>query len=410
MMKILIVSQYFWPESFQINEISKSLKELGHEIEVLTGIPNYPQGKFYDGYGIFKNRKQNYNGIKIHRVPIIPRGKKGGDKRLIPNYLSFVLMGSIAVLFKIFKKYDVILVYGTSPITQAYPALLLRWITKVPVCLYVYDLWPEALFAHGIGKKPFIKKLLYKIVYGIYKRSDKIFISSEGFRNSIISSGYDSKNLHYIPNWADDFYRPLESTGFLRKQLNLDKNTFIVMYAGNIGHAQSFDTVLEAAKILKDNKKIYFVILGDGTLKQWAENKAIEYGLKNIFFLGRKPAEEMPKYFAEADAMIVSLAKGYNRSLTLPGRVQAFMKSGKPILACADGETSRVIKESGAGLTCEAEDYVGLASMIKKISEMPKEELDKMKKNALNYYQRNFNKEKLLKKIEKLLKECKRLK
>lgn len=404
-MKILIISQYFWPEYFKINEIAECLNDMGHEIEVLTGVPNYPQGKFYDGYGILKNIKQNYNGIKIHRVPIIPRGVKGGDKRLILNYISYAITASCAVLVKVFNRYDAILVYEVSPITQAYPALLLRLLSKTPVCLYVYDLWPETLFSHGIGKGSAIKRFIYFIVHSIYKRCDKIFISSKGFEHSILSSGYDPKLLNYIPNWAEDFYRQLKPTNYIRENLNLTKDTFIVMYAGNIGFAQSFETVLEAAKILKENKKIHFVILGDGSLKQWAIDECSKYELSNISFLGKRPAEEMPEYFAQADAMLVTLKKRENYALTLPGRVQSYMACGKPILACAGSEVSRVLRESEAGLYCEPEDAKGLALIIERMKRMPNEERLKLSENAIAYYQKEFNKDRLLNKIELLLNE-----
>jgi glycosyltransferase involved in cell wall biosynthesis len=404
-MKILIVSQYFWPEYFKINELAECLNDMGHEIEVLTGIPNYPQGKFYDGYGILKNIKQNLNGIKIHRVPIIPRGAKGGDKRLIPNYISYVITASCAVLAKVFNKYDAILVYEVSPITQAYPALLLRLLSKTPVCLYVYDLWPETLFSHGIGKDSALKKFMYFIVHSIYKRCDRIFISSKGFEKSILSSGYDIKRLHYIPNWAEDFYVPLKPKNCIREKLKLSQETFIVMYAGNIGYAQSFETVLEAAKILRDNKEIHFVILGDGSLKQWAIDEVNNHKLSNISFLGKKPAEEMPEYFAQANAMLVTLKKRENYALTLPGRVQSYMACGKPILASAGNEVSRILRESMAGFYCDPEDAKGLALIIERMKKMSNEEYFRMSENAIIYSKKEFNKDKLLNQIEYLFNE-----
>jgi colanic acid biosynthesis glycosyl transferase WcaI len=404
-MKILVVSQYFWPEYFRINELCECLKSMGHYIEVLTGIPNYPQGKYYDGYSIFKNRKQIYKGIKVHRVPIIPRGQNGGDKRLIPNYISYVITASIAMLAKVFNRYDVILVYEVSPITQAYPALWMRWLTKTPVCLYVYDLWPETLFSHGIGKHGFLQKIMYFMVYSIYKRCDKIFVSSKGFEKSILLSGYDPKRLHYLPNWAEDFYKPINPEKCIRKELKLSQDSFIVMYAGNIGFAQSFNTVLEAAKQLKDEKLIHFVVLGEGSLKQWAIKEMNKFKLLNLSFFGRKPAEEMPSYFSQANAMLVTLKKRVNYSMTLPGRVQSYMACGKPIIACAGDEVSRVINESGAGLSCEPEDFKGLASIIKQMSQMPTAELESMGKRAILYSKNEFNKDKLLIRIEDLLSE-----
>jgi len=404
-MKILVISQYFWPEYFRITELCECLKDMGHNIEILTGIPNYPQGKYYDGYSILKNRKQVYKGIKIHRVPIIPRGQHGRDKRLIPNYISYVVTASIAMLSKLFNKYDAILVYAVSPITQAYPALWMRWLTKTPVCLYIFDLWPETLFSHGIGKKIFQRKIMYSMVHSIYKRCDKIFVSSKGFEKNILLSGYNPERLHYLPTWAEDFYKPVKSQSSIRKDLKLSEDSFIVMYAGNIGFAQSFDTVLEAAKLLKNEKSIHFVVLGEGSLKEWAIDQMNKHELLNITFLGRKPAEDMPNYFAQANAMLVSLKKRENYSLTLPGRIQSYMACGKPILACAGNEVSRIIDGSGAGLSCEPEDSKGLVSIIQQMRQLPVEELDSMGKNAIMYSENEFDKEKLLIQIESLLYE-----
>lgn len=405
-MKILVVSQYFWPEYFRINELCECLRNIGHEIDVITGIPNYPQGKYYPGYGIFKNKKQNYKGINVYRVPIIPRRQDGGDKRLIPNYLSYAITASIKIAFKIFHKYDAVLVYEVSPITQVYPALLFRWLTKTPVCLYVLDLWPETLFSHGFCKKSTVKKIMYSFIHSIYKRCDKIFISSKGFEKSILSSGYNSERIHYVPNWSEDFYKPVDNHKTdLREELNLDESCFVIMYAGNIGFAQSFETVLEASKILKENKDIHFVIIGEGSLKQWAIDETIKNGQSNISFIGRKPAEEMPEYFAQANAMLVTLKKRENYSLTLPSRVQSYLACGKPLLGCAGDEVSRVINESGAGLSCEPEDAKSLAAMIDQMKQMQPEEIMGMSINAITYSQKEFCKDKLLNGINSLLVE-----
>lgn len=403
-MRILIVSQYFWPENFSINAIAKYLVEQGHEVEVLTGIPNYPQGKAYEGYGLFKNLHQEHEGVKISRVWMKTRGQKGGDKRLIFNYLSYAFNASVAMLGRLGKKYDVAFVYEMSPITQAYPALFLRKLKKVPMCLYVGDLWPDTLFSHGLsGGK--VKRLITKACVSIYKKSDRIIAVNESFLEPIKKYTNNARFITYIPQAVEELYRPVASSGKLRQSLGISPDDFVVMYAGNIGFAQSPKTIVEAAKKTKAQAQIHYVFIGDGTKRAECESYCKENQLDNVYFIGRKPQNEMPELIAEADAMFITLKDQSNYNLTLPGRTQAFMACGKPILCCANGETARVIDAARCGLVAEAENPDELAQRILECSDMSKENLSAMGNRGLAYSKAHYDMETVFRSIEDVLKD-----
>lgn len=401
-MKILIVSQYFWPENFSINAIAKFLVDQGHKVDVITGIPNYPKGKAYDGYGLFKKLHQDHNGIDIRRVWMKTRGTKGGDKRLIFNYLSYALNASLAMFGRLCEKYDATFVYEISPITQAYPALFLRSMKKVPMCLYVADLWPDTLFAHGLNGGT-VKRLLTKKCTSIYKRTDHIIAVNESFIEPINKYTNNSRPITYIPQAVEELYKPIPATGELRNLLGIYEQDFVVMYAGNIGFAQSPKTIVEAANKTKENIRIHYVFIGDGTMRNECEEYCKENNLCNVHFIGRKPQEEMPRLIAEADALLITLKNQSNYNLTLPGRTQAFMACGKPIICCANGETARVIKLAGCGLIAEADNSDELAQRIIESSLMSKDELNRMGSSGLEFSKANYDMNIVYHRIEKVL-------
>ena len=398
-MKILIISQYFWPESFKINDIAEYLGKCGHEVEVLTGIPNYPEGKYYKGYGVFKRRREEYKGINIKRVLLLPRGKGQSDKRLIPNYISYVVNGCISVFGMRRTHYDAALVFEVSPITQAYPAIFLKKLAKTPICMYIYDLWPDTLFSHGFSNSG-IKRFLLKRCKNIYNSFDKLFITSKGFEQRLIEYGYKSENIEYIPQWVESRYKPVDATNKVRERFAIKATNFMVMFAGNLGFAQAIDIIIKAAECLKQNESIKFVFVGDGTEKQWCKDECGNKGINNCFFMERQSADDMPGILAEADSLLVTLKDRSNYSLTLPGRLQSFMACRKPLIVCANGETARVVEEARAGLTCPAEDADKLSECISKMAAMSEEELNLFGENGYRYACRNFDESTLLKKIE----------
>lgn len=394
-MNILIVTQYFWPESFRINDLAISLQESGHNVTVLTGCPNYPEGRIFEGYGWFKKNTEIYKGITIKRVPIIARGKNNSLKLML-NYLSYVVFATLFGLFYCRKKVDIIFVYEPSPITVGLPAIFFKKWKKAKLFFWVQDLWPETLEAVGMVKSPNLLKILDKLSAFIYRHCDKILIQCEGFKDSITKKGVDSEKIHYFPNWAEEIYRPLT-----RSESQIDQSLFYqgfqVVFAGNLGVAQSLNTIVAAAEILRSHQDIHWVILGDGRQAGWLAEQVKEKNLaQNIHLLGQHPVEVMPDYFALADVMLVTLRRDPVFSVTIPTKIQSYMACAKPIVGSLDGFGADVINDSKVGFSGAAEDAEQLARNILLCYSMEKSELKKMGESGLRYYQEYFDRNKLV--------------
>lgn len=399
-MNILIVSQYFYPEEFKINDLAKEFIRRGHKVSVLTGKPNYPKGEYYEGYSFRGLVKEDYYGAEVIRVPLIKR-KSGGAFRLLLNYLSFVYYAN-----KYLKRNridaDLILCYEISPITQAYPAIYCKKKYGGKVALWVQDLWPESVTAAGGVHNKYALRILDRMVRKIYDGCDKLLVQSNGFRESILSKGNYSSKIEYVPNWAEDLY--------LKKELineseisELMPPGFRVMFAGNIGVAQNIDAIIRAAFETRKIEEIKWIFVGDGRARAYAEKLAKELGLeRTVYFLGRHPMEEMPTFFSFADAMIVSLKDDYIFSLTIPAKTQSYMASGKPIVAMLDGEGRRVIEDAGCGLTAAAGDYNRLANNVMELYKMSSEERAVIGNKGKEYYLRHFDKEAIVDSILKV--------
>ena len=286
-MKILVVSQYFWPEEFRINDICKGLIEEGHEVDVLTAIPNYPGGEYFEGFSFFKRGKKDYEGINIRRCFCVPRGKNNKLK-LIFNYISFALSSIFHIPFILKNKYDKVLVYQLSPITMAIPAIIIKKIKKIPMDMYILDLWPESLLSTvNIGSKK-IKDIMFKFCKKIYKQADGIYITSKGFKKKLVSYGIEEEKITYLPQWAEDIYKDVMIEKDTELE-NLCKDKFNILFAGNVGKAQSIDTIINAANICKENKSIQWIIVGDGSEKNTCEQKVKDLKFRrSCDFLGKK--------------------------------------------------------------------------------------------------------------------------
>lgn len=398
-MKILVVTQYFWPEEFRINDICEGFIEQGHEVEVLTGIPNYPHGSFFEGHSLFKKGVREYKGARVRRVPLIPRGKDSFLK-LGLNYISYTLTASVACLGLLFNKYDRVFVFQLSPITLALPGIIVSKIKRIPSIIYVQDLWPESLFTIKEINNKQVRSLLNKICSSIYKSFDKLLITSKSFEDKLVEKGVKREKIEYFPQWAEDFY----SENIKIEVLDRDINEFVVTFAGNIGKAQSVDTIIEAANLAKNQKNIKWQILGDGSEFEYVKSLVDKYSLhENVVLLGRKPSSDMPKYFSSSDALIVTLRDDDILRATLPAKVQSYMASGKPILAAISGEGNRTIKDSKCGLVGEAEDYIKLYENVIKLFNMSAEERNTLGKNGKEYFNNNFTREKLLNQLEVIM-------
>lgn len=388
-MKILVICQYYYPEQFRINDICETLVKQKNEVTVLTGLPNYPTGKIPKDYKFFRKRKEIINGVNVIRTFEIGR-KKGFLFRAL-NYMSFTISASLKALF-MENDYDIIFVYQLSPIFMAIPGILYKKKNNKKLVLYCLDLWPDSIKSFGINDNSKIYKLTDKISKRIYRYADKVLISSKMFKTEI----QNSNDIIYLPQYAEEI--------FVRKTLKKHKKCNFV-FAGNIGKAQSVETIIKAADKLKDDKRIQIHIIGDGSALE--ENKGLvnKLNLENVTFYGRKNIEEMQEYYDFADAMVVTLKKDEFTSKTLPGKVQACMSTANPIIASADGETQKVIEEAKCGFCVPAEDYRSLAKAMKKFLLLDNMEKEKMGENAFQFYNNNFKKEKILKKMIKIFEE-----
>jgi len=405
-MNLLIITNHFWPENFRINDLALGLIKRGHRVTVLSGVPDYPEGRFFPGYGIFKRRQEDYQGIKIRRVPLVPRGQ-GGKLRLALNYLSFALCGCLLAPIYCPGSFDLILVFETSPVTVGLPALVLKRLRNIPIMFWVQDLWPESLSATGAVSSSLFLGLVGLVVHLIYRGSDLILAQSRAFFPSIGKYGGSGEKIVYFPNSAEDFYRPVKVEAKAPERARLSRG-FNLMFAGNIGAAQDFETILSAAELLKDRRDLHWVILGDGRRRAWVEDQVRARGLSGtVHLLGRYPPEAMPRFFALADALLVTLKKEPIFALTIPAKVQSYLASGKPVIASLDGEGARVVQEAGAGLTGPAGDPAALADNVLAMYHLSKSQRRAMGLRGRGYFEKHFEREMLLDRLEALMQEVK---
>ena len=402
-MRILILSQYFWPEEFLINDFAKSLRDRGHYVEALTGLPNYPSGKLYPGYSFSGPYRDEYNGIQIWRSLIFPRGNASGW-RLVINYFSFALLASIRGFLACWRSFDIILVYEVSPITVGIPARVMKALTGAKLFFWVQDLWPESLSATGVIHSYHIIKWFGELTRWIYKGCDLILIQSRAFIESVLKYGVESKKIRYFPNCAEDYFRPVNPRKCTSESA-LMLPGFRVMFAGNIGKSQDFETILSAAELTLGKPDIQWIILGDGRHRLWVEHEIYHRELNNVHLLGRYPKEKMPAFFSLADVLLIALNRKPLFALTVPSKVQAYLACGKAILASLDGEGARIIQEAQAGITVPAENPNELADAVLRLNELGQEQLKVMGQNARKYYEIHFSRTHLLDIFEQLLDE-----
>ncbi|MBU3093187.1 glycosyltransferase family 4 protein [Clostridium sp. CF011] len=396
---ILVIAQYFYPEQFRINDICTEWVKRGYKVTVITGIPNYPKGEYYEGYGLFKKRKEMYNGIEIIRIPLIPRGKS--SVMLALNYLSFVVSGFFWKMFTKIKA-DYVFIFEVSPMTQALPGVWYAKKRKIPCYLYVQDLWPENVeIITGITNKRIIGAI-GKMVDHIYSGCTHIFTTSNSFVKSIHNRGVALDKIEYWPQYAEDFYVPLEKACI--EEIPND-DAFNITFAGNIGNAQGLDILPKAATFIKEkniNKKIRFNIIGDGRYKEELMQLVHKGELEDMFnFIPKQPGTRIPKFMAASDVAFLCLTGSPLFSMTIPAKLQSYMACGIPIIASADGETDKIIKESNSGVCGPAGDAQILSDMIIELANESPELLIKLGANARSYYDNNFNKQELLNRIDK---------
>ena len=401
-MNVLIVTQYFWPESCRINDLAESLYEIGHNVTVLTGLPNYPEGKLYKGYR-WRITNETHHDINIVRIPLILRGK-ATNLRLFLNYTSFALFGSMLSPFMIKKNIDAIFVYGGSPITQAIPAMVLKKIFKAPIILWVLDLWPESVFVNNRIKSRMLFRMIQIMTRWIYKHCDRILVQSNAMIDPIIKNGGNADRMVYFPSWAESQF--LNPTTDLSDQSFLDKlpKGFYITFAGNIGDAQDMETIIDAAEsLIRSIRSIHWLIIGTGSKFNWLKENVEKRNLQeNVHIFGKRPLTTMPMYFSFSDVLLASLKKKNIYALTIPGKIQSSMASAKPIIAMIDGASARIIEESKSGIAVPSEDVEGLVEAVKTMHNMSPEQLKRMGIHGKNYYLANFDFKQTLNRLNKL--------
>lgn len=386
----------------RINDLAAGFVDKGHEVTVLTGTPNYPEGVIYAEFTKGPCRFNSYKGTTIIRVPMIARGKKRWTLAL--NYASFFLSAAMLGPIKLKgMKYDAIFVYAVSPIMAAIPAIVLGKLKKTPVYLWILDLWPDTLKALGVVKNERLLALVGGVVSWIYNRADYLLLQSEGFREIVFN--YCTKEIAqsrvvYFPSWAEDLFCSKDRETLIdESKMN---TVFTITFAGNIGEAQDFPTILDAIESVGTEMRVRFVIVGDGRAAGWVREQIDLRRLENIILLGRLPLEEMPTILEKADALLVSLKSDQVFSRTIPGKVQAYLASRRPIIAMANGETARIIKESGAGTACAAGDSHGLSAAFRSMVNTTPAQRFEMGECGRAYYEKHFSKTVLFDKLENL--------
>jgi len=390
--KILVICQYYKPEPFRISDICEEMVRRGHEVQVVTGYPNYPEGILYEGYSKGKKIDEVINGVKVHRCFTIPR--ETGTVKRVMNYYSYAVSSTQYVLSKSCvasdgKPFDVVYCNQLSPVMMADAAIAYKKKYKIPIVMYCLDLWPESLIAGGITRESYIYKYYHHVSRRIYRQVDKLLITSRMFENYLSGEfGIKKNKIEYLPQYAEGLFEHLPA--------RQEDGTFNFMFAGNIGAAQSVETVIKAAKILKD-EPIKIHIVGGGTDLERVQG--IAEGLENVIFYGRRPVEEMPEFYVKADAMLVTLADDPVLSLTLPGKVQSYMAAGKPIIGAINGETKVVIDAAQCGYCGKAADDVQLAKNIRKFISTETDRVT-MGQNARKFYDENFQESLFMDKLE----------
>ncbi len=406
-MKLLILSQYFWPENFRINDVVEGLTERGHAVTVYTGLPNYPGGRYFAGYGFFGPLRERYKAADVRRAPLIARGP-GSGFRLALNFLSHAFFATLLAPLLARGRFDAILVYEPSPMTIGIPARALRAIKRAPLIFWVQDLWPESLSATGAVKNRTALGLVDQLIKWIYRGCDRVLVQSEAFIPSVEAHGVPRSRIRYLPNSAENFFRRVEPNPADAEAGELPSG-FRVMYAGNIGAAQDFATILAAAERVKSETRIQWIVFGDGRMRGWVEEEVRRRGLQSTFhLLGQRPPERMPRYFAHADVLLATLRREPIFAYTIPSKIQAYIACGKPVIAALEGEGGRQIREAGAGWVVSPEDPQALADAVTAASRAPKSELSRMGERGEAWFREHFERDKLLTLLEAQIKEATR--
>ena len=400
-MRILIITQYYWPENFRINEVSEELIKLGHKVYILTGYPNYPKGEIYSEFKKNYKKFSKYKGAVIIRVPILPR--KANNLNLALNYISFLLSSIFVGYFKLKgKEFDLIFTCQLSPVTIGITSAFFAKIRKIPQVFWVQDLWPDTLVALNIMTKNWQINLFKNLVNWIYSRCDLILAQSENILKEIKKYSSVKNNIYYFPTWGEsDLFLKIAPPAPEIKP----KDIFTILFAGNIGEAQDFPNLINAVQDMIVNNVINFriILIGDGSKKEWLKEEVKKLNIEKYFeFYNSYPLERMPSFFRHADALMVSLLNKKVFNMTIPGKIPFYLGSGIPIIGMICGAGAEVIKKSKGGWVCDSGDYLNLSKIIQNIILLEKEELKKIGIKGKEYANKEFSKQTLINKLNKI--------
>ncbi len=397
-MRLLVVSQYFWPEDFRINELVSELTTRGHAVTVLTGKPNYPGGKVFPDFTATPDSYASYHGARVVRAPMISRGR--GRLRLLLNYVTFALGASIVAAVQLRgEDFDAIFVFEPSPVTVGLPAVFLRASRGWPIAFWVLDQWPESLAAVGAVRSDGILRVVGGFVRFIYSRCDLLLSPSRLLIPRIRTYCRMGQRIEYFPNWVESAYAVTRQDS--APEVPDAGGSFTVMFAGNIGEAQDFPAILAAAERLKARDDIRWILVGDGRMEPWVKAEIARRGLDDrVLLLGRFPADRMPSFFRHADALLVSLKANPVFAMTAPGKIQSYLAFGRPVLAMLDGEGASVIADAGAGYSSPAGNAELLATNVARLVALSQSERDGMGRNGSDYARREFDRGALVDNLE----------
>lgn len=402
-MKLLVVSQNFWPENFRINDLAAEMVRRGHSVTVLTGLPNYPSGEVYPEFRRDPASFAKYEGVDIVRSHVVPRGDSRA--RLLLNYLSFALCASMAGPWKLRgRRYDAILVYEPSPVTVGIPGIVMSRLKSAPIAFWVLDAWPETLEAMGVLRSRVALGAVGRFVGWMYRQCALVLAPSRGLVGRIAARSGQPDKVVYFPNWAEDVFH--SESQEMAPEVPQDPHSFTILFAGNVGDAQDFPSILEAAELLRDEPRIRWVIVGDGSAASWVRSEVERRGLaKKFLMVGRHPVERMPSFYRHADALLVALRDEPVFALTVPGKLQSYLASGKPVLAMLNGEGGEVVSQARVGLSCPAGHAQELAGIARELAAMPHEERAAMGARARQLCETEYRRGALMDQLESWLKQ-----
>ena len=399
-MRVLLITQYFYPENFRVNELATELQRRGHNVVVLTGQPNYPSGDFFPGYSAFGPPRERYQGINVIRVPL-SRRRRGRPWQLALNYLSFALSATVFGLPRVRNHFDVCVVYCPSPITAAIPAIIYRLLRGSPVAIWVQDLWPESVLAITRLSNRWLTAPLGRLVRWIYSNANQIWIQSPAYACSVKSHGGLPERIFWVPNWAEDLYDCERWTNLVAEPI--PENSLV--FAGSIGRAQGLEVLIDAAESMTESvPPVHWVFVGDGTARHWLEHEIRRRCLTDkVTLLPQRAPQDMPKILKAAAGLLITLRDEDVLAQTIPSKVQSCLAAGRPVIGVLAGEPARIINEARCGNVCPPNDSAALVAAIKNLLSLPQQQRDELGRRGHSYYKAHFTQAKSIEHIEMLL-------